>query len=214
MHAYQTSIITAPREEWSPGPDVEPSPLVNATAGAQLLGIAPARFARLARYGCFSPVDLRVNRHRVLVWRYPAAELRAFAASFPTLLSGPVPDPMRRSLARGDDWRPRRWRGRRTTLLAGRAETVWQRAAAHAAVLEPPALEAEAPDPGERDLLRRLRPRLIGPTLAAQHGDTVRPLLTATDPDEVRGYRTRLRHALREARGGRAEPPLRAGPRP
>ncbi|RBM16650.1 DUF6397 family protein [Streptomyces sp. PT12] len=182
----------------------ERSLLVNATAGARLMGIAPGRLARLARCGCFSPVDVRLNHHRVIVWRYVAAELKTFARESPALLSGPVPEEMRRALAAGRDARPRRWRHRRTAQLVRQATTAWQRAAAFAAVLEPPTLAFDVPDPGERALLCRLRPPLIDPPLAAEHADVVGALLTASDPEEARPYRTRLRAALAEARQERA----------
>ncbi|MDT0347088.1 DUF6397 family protein [Streptomyces litchfieldiae] len=178
----------------------ERAPLVHAAGGAELLGIGPARFARLARAGCFSPVDVRLNRHRVLVWRYAAAELRAFGERSPALLAGPLPEELRRTLLRCEDRRPRRWRARRTTLLARQVADPWQRAAVSAAVLEPPALEAEVPDLGERARLQRLRPPLIAPRLVEYQWDIVGHLLTATEPEEVRWYRAGLARALRAAR--------------
>ncbi|WP_326594787.1 DUF6397 family protein [Streptomyces sp. NBC_01803] len=174
--------------------------MVNATGGAELLGIAPSRFSRLARGGLLAPVDLHVNRHRVVVWRYAAAELRAFAAERAELLTGPAPEGLRRALRGGEDWRPRRWRRRRADLLTRQAEGPWQRAAALAAVLEPPTLAADVPDARERALLLRLRPPLAGVRSGGPRWDIVAPLLTATDPDEARWYRAELSTALIRAR--------------
>lgn len=52
---------------------------VGTAAGAALLDIAPARFTRLARAGCFSPVTFYLNRYRAVVWLYLADELAAFS---------------------------------------------------------------------------------------------------------------------------------------
>jgi hypothetical protein len=186
---------------------------VGAVAGAGLLGISLARFARLARGGCFSPVGFRIGRHRVIDWRYRAAEVAAFAERRPELLSGPMPEGLRRALRRGEDWRPRRWRSRRTDLLSRQAGDAWERAAVLVAVLDPPTVAAEVRDARERALLYRLRPHLVDPGLAACRWDAVGALLTATDPDEARWYRASLALALRDAR--REGPvPARAGPWP
>jgi hypothetical protein len=74
--------------------------LVDGAAGARLLGVGTARFARLARGGCFSPVRFHLNRYRAVVWRYPAEELRLFAERWPELLRGPAPEGLRRVLRR------------------------------------------------------------------------------------------------------------------
>ncbi|MGK5530696.1 DUF6397 family protein [Streptomyces sp. URMC 129] len=174
--------------------------MVNATEGAALLGIAPSRFVRLARGGLLAPVDFHVNRHRVVVWRYAAAELRVFAAGSAELLTGPAPEELRRALRDGVDWRPRRWRRRRTDLLIRHAGDPWQHAAALAAVLEPPTLAADVPDTGERALLLRLRPPLPGIRPGGPRWEAVEPLLTATDPEEARWYRAELAAALVRAR--------------
>ncbi|UCM91579.1 DUF6397 family protein [Streptomyces marincola] len=181
------------------GPPERPA-LLNATRGAELLRIGTARFARLARAGCFDPVDLRPSRYRVIIWLYPPDELRAFAERSPELLTGPAPDRLRTRLRRGTDLRPVRWRHRRTARLAHRAADPWSRAAALCAVLDPPDVAAEVPDRHERDLLQRLRPRLIDIPLTAEQRALVAPLLTAADPDEARVYRDALRAALRTAR--------------
>ncbi|MDT0444619.1 DUF6397 family protein [Streptomyces johnsoniae] len=183
-----------------PGGPGDPFPLVNATGGAELLRIGAARFARLARVGCFDPVDIRLNRHWVIVWRYPAEELLTFAEQYPALLKGPAPAELRDLLRHGADLRPPRWRRRRTALLAGQAEDPWQKAAALAVVLEPPALDAAVPDAEERSLLCRLRPPLIDGRLSPEQQDVVAPLLTAADPAEAREYRAALLDALAAAR--------------
>ncbi|WP_059006400.1 DUF6397 family protein [Streptomyces specialis] len=176
--------------------------MVNATEGAELLGVAPSRFARLARGGLLAPVDFHLNRHRVVVWRYAAAELREFAVRSGELLTGPAPEELRRAVRDGADWRPRRWRRRRTDLLSRQARDGWERAAALAAVLEPPVLAADVPDAAERALLLWLRPPLPGVPPGGSRWDVVAPLLTATDPEEARWYRAELSAALKEARAG------------
>jgi hypothetical protein len=174
--------------------------LVNATQGAELLRISPARFGRLARGGCLTPLSLYPHRG-VIVWRYPAAELRLFAQRHPELLSGRAPRGLRLLLRQGSDWRPRRWRGRHTSLLARQADDPWERAAVPAAVLEPGALREVVPDAHERALLHLLRP-----PLADAREATAREVLTAKEPDEARWYVVALTLALADAR--------RAGPAP
>ncbi|WP_129843573.1 DUF6397 family protein [Streptomyces sp. RFCAC02] len=184
--------------------------LVGATGAADLLAVSPARFTRLARGGCFRPLDFHVTRHRVIAWRYPAAELRAFAERNPGLLRGRAPDSLRRALRRGHDWRPLHWRSRRTAQLAGQAPDAWRRAAVHAAVLAPSALSTAVPDPRERLRLHRLLPPLArschGPGTGPVPEETpgflfaVGALLTTTGPDEERHHRERLAIALAEAR--------------
>ncbi len=145
-------------------------------------------------------MDIRLNRHWVVVWRYPAEELRAFAEQCPALLEGPAPPDLRDRLRHGSDLRPARWRRRRTALLAEQAPDPWRRAAALASVLEPPALHAAVPDAEERSLLYRLRPPLIDGRLTSEQQDVVAPLLAAVDPEEVRAYRAALLEALAGAR--------------
>lgn len=182
--------------------------LVNAAAGAELLRISPARFARLARGGCFAPVSFYPDHHGLVVWRYPAAELRSAARLRPDLLTGPLPGGLRRALRSGADWRPRRWRSRRTSLLTRHARGPWERAAVPAAVLDQAAVRAAGPDTRELELLRRLRPPLaadapLWPPSGARH-PSVRAALTATDPEEAQWYARALQRALHDAR--------RAGP--
>ncbi|MFE1359909.1 DUF6397 family protein [Streptomyces harbinensis] len=180
--------------------------LVNATDGAALLGISTARFTRLARGGCFSPVGFHLNRYQALVWRYSARELRDFAGYCPHLLRGRAPDGLRRALAAGTDWRPRKWRGRRTALLARQATGPWEKAAVPAALLEPPTLRELVPDPEERTRLRLLRPPLLPADPGGTRTDRIREILRATDPDEIRWYRSLLGRHLTEARAARPAP--------
>ncbi|MGP3970890.1 DUF6397 family protein [Streptomyces sp. 6N223] len=169
--------------------------LVNASEGAALLRISPARFSRLARGGCLAPLSFHPH-HRAIVWRYPAEELRLFALRHPELLSGPAPGGLLRELRGGADWRPRRWRARHTGLLAQQAGNAWERAAVAAAVLDPAVVTDTVPDPVARARLHRLRPPL------GDHREdaAVRAVLRVTDPDESRWYAGMLREALREAR--------------
>lgn len=186
---------------------------VSASAGAELLGVSPARFSRLARGGCFSPCEFLLTEHGVIAWRYPPVELLLLARRRPGLLAGSLPEGLRHTLRQGRDWRPRRWRARRTGLLAGQAPGPWEAAAVPAAVLPLGTLRAEVPDAAERAVLGRLRPPLVAARLAAGPWRTVRRLLTVHDADETGWYREQLAAALRLARR-RPLPALTAGPRP
>lgn len=88
--------------------------VAGADHGARVLGTGPTRFTRLARCGHLSPVGYRVNRYRALVWLYLAAELRAFAAWEPGLLSGAAPP-------RTGNW----WPPERTFARAGGGSGMW-----------------------------------------------------------------------------------------
>ncbi|MFF2372918.1 DUF6397 family protein [Streptomyces xiamenensis] len=180
--------------------------LVNASGGADLLGISTARFARLARGGCFSPVGFHLNRYHALVWRYAAGELRELAGHSPELLRGAVPEGLRKALAAGQDWRPRKWRGRRTALLMRQAAGPWEKAAVPAAVLEPPVLREMVPDPDERAHLALLRPPLLSLPPGGTRTEVIRDVLRATDPEEVRWYRSLLERHLAGARAARPAP--------
>lgn len=192
--------------------------LVDAVAGAQLLGVSVPRLTRLARAGCFCPFDFRVDgpgRHGVLAWRYLAVELCEVATRRPELLAGPVPGELRRAVRAGMDRRARRWRSRRTRLLMRWAGCPWERAAVQAAVLEPSALAAVVPDRRDRRRLLRLRPPLAGVPPRPGHRETVRNALTVRDPEEIRGYCSALSQAVTAARhvcsGPLVAPPSRAG---
>ncbi|MEV7413885.1 DUF6397 family protein [Streptomyces sp. NPDC089919] len=187
---------------------------VQTAAGAGLLGIGSEQLRGLARCGYVTPVAYRVNRYHAVVWLYLAQELRAFAAREPELIRGfPAPG-QRTALAAGEDQRPRTWRARRTGRLLRRTADPWERAAAVAAVLEPPELSLAVPDEGERILLCGLAP-------PPPYGHPVRPgaravgdrLLKARGPGEVAWYRAGLELALAEARSAAGPlPPPPAGP--
>ncbi len=197
---------------------------VTATEGAALLGIGPARFTRLAKVGCFSPVTFYVNRYRTLVWLYPVVELRKFAEREPALLTGSTPRNLRKLLDAGEDWRARNWRSRRVAQLAGEAEDAWERAAVAAAVLGAEQLPEVVDDPYERAYLRRLRASLLpAKDEPPSSRPLVEPLLTADDPDEILWHRIGLALCLDEARAERPAPrpgeagrpgPVRPAPEP
>ncbi|CAM5282077.1 hypothetical protein SVIOM74S_07986 [Streptomyces violarus] len=93
---------------------------VGTADGAALLGIAAARFTRLARAGCVSPVTFYLNRYRAVVWLYLADELASFAVREPELLAGRTPLGMRTMLEAGADRRARNWRTQRIERLLDR----------------------------------------------------------------------------------------------
>lgn len=182
---------------------------VGTVEGARLISISPARFTRLARTGHVIPIRFYLNRYRAVVWLYLAEELSEFALAHPDLLSGRTPPALRTMLDKGEDRRPRNWRGRRLGLLLRRTEDPWERAAAIASVLDPFAVAEVVPDPYERSHLRVLRPELVPGRPESQAGrEVVGRLLLAGHPDEILWHRVSLAHALREARE------LRPAPRP
>ncbi|MFI7099111.1 DUF6397 family protein [Streptomyces sp. NPDC050161] len=174
---------------------------VGTTEAAELMGIAPSRFLRLTRSGCFGPVRFYVNRYGALVWLYLAAEVADFADREPELLRGNTPAAMRVMLDDGQDWRARQWRGRRVAQLMGQTADPWESAAVIAAVLPPEECASVVGDPLERSLLRRLKPHfasVITATAAAR--ESFERVLTAEEFDEVLWYRVNLSRALEEAR--------------
>ncbi|MCB5906366.1 DUF6397 family protein [Streptomyces pinistramenti] len=174
---------------------------VGTTEAAELMGIAPSRFLRLTRAGCFGPVRFYVNRYGALVWLYLAAEVADFADREPELLRGNTPAAMRVMLDDGQDWRARQWRGRRVAQLMGQTADPWESAAVIAAVLPPEECASVVGDPLERSLLRRLKPHfasVITATAAAR--ESFERVLTAEEFDEVLWYRVNLSRALEEAR--------------
>lgn len=178
--------------------------VVDAADGAELLGIGAARFARLARGGCFSPVRFYVNRHRTVVWLYLARELRAFAERRPELLSGNIPRGLRVLLEEGVDFRPRHWRGRRVGQLCRQADGPWELAAARAAVLDAEALEEAVPDPGERARLTALKPELTAVSgESAATRDVAEEVCVAEAEDEILWHRLMLEADLEDARASR-----------
>ncbi|GHC33340.1 DUF6397 family protein [Streptomyces cinnamoneus] len=181
--------------------------VVGTSDGAELLGISPARFTRLARGGCFAPVRFYMNRYRVVVWQYLATDLVEFADRSPEMLAGRTPVLLREALEKHPDRRARSWRARRIDQLRAGAEGPWERAAVPAAVLDPGDLARAVPDPDERAYLIALRPALTQarPETAAAR-DAVGELVTAEDPDEVEWHLHCLRAALAEARAQRPAP--------
>ncbi|WP_051830997.1 DUF6397 family protein [Streptomyces violens] len=183
--------------------------VVGATEGAELLGIAPGRFLRLARAGCFGPVRFYVNRYGAIVWQYLAAELQAFAGRECSLIHGPTPPPMRELLTRGQDWRGRLWRSRRVAQLVEEADGSWAVSAVIAAVLPPEELASLVRDPAERAWLRKLRPRLSSAGAnTTRTREAVERAETAQEFDEVMWYRISLSRQLDAARQEHPAPVL------
>ncbi|WP_063759909.1 DUF6397 family protein [Streptomyces sclerotialus] len=184
--------------------------VVGATEAAELMGIAPGRFLRLARAGCFGPVRFYVNRYGAIVWQYLAAELEAFAGKECGLVHGPTPPPMRAMLTRGHDWRGRLWRSRRVAHLVTEADGAWAVSAVIAAVLPPEELASLVRDPAERVWLRKLRPCLSSAGAnTARTREAVERAETAEDFDEVMWYRISLSRQLVAAREEHPAPTLR-----
>ncbi|MFF4215066.1 DUF6397 family protein [Streptomyces nondiastaticus] len=180
---------------------------VGTAEAAQLMGVSPARFARLARAGCFAPVRFYVNRYRAVVWHYLAADLVEFADANPELLSGRTDPALRMELEERDDQRARSWRARRLGQLTVLTADPWERAAAVAAVLAPDQLADAVPDPYERAYLSLLRPDLAGiRTDSAAARDVIERVTLAADADEIGRHRERLARALATARAARPAP--------
>ncbi|MFB7783619.1 DUF6397 family protein [Streptomyces vinaceus] len=176
--------------------------VAGAEAAGAVLGISPGRFTRLARCGHITPVGYRINRYRVVVWLYLAAELREFADREPGMLRGSAPPADRELLAAKADLRPRKWRGRHVGLLLRRTADPWERAAVLASVLPEEELREAVPDPAERIVLAALAPPppYGHPQIPAAAAVAAR-LLRAEPADEVHWYRTSLDFALTGARG-------------
>ncbi|MFE2479280.1 DUF6397 family protein [Streptomyces sp. NPDC059389] len=176
--------------------------VAGAEAAGAVLGISPGRFTRLARCGHVTPVGYRINRYRVVVWLYLAAELREFAGREAGMLRGSAPPADRELLAAKADLRPRKWRGRHVGLLLRRTADPWERAAVLASVLPEEELREAVPDPAERILLAALAPPppYGHPQIPAAAAVALR-LLRAEPPDEAHWYRTSLDFALTGARG-------------
>jgi hypothetical protein len=190
---------------------------VGTAEGAQLLGISPDRFTRLARAGCLTPIALYVNRYRAVVWLYLAEELAGFAAGEPELLVGRSPAWVRARLAEGADHRARNWRSRRIERLLSLTEDPWARAAVVAETLDPVQLAEVVDDPYERAYLARIRPEpAFAPTTSPSARETVAQLMRADEPDEMLWRRIGLIMELDNAREVRPAPRPDGGwcPRP
>lgn len=180
---------------------------VGTAQGAALLDIAPARFTRLARAGCVSPVTFYLNRYRAVVWLYLADELAAFAAREPGLLAGRTPPGMRTMLESGADWRARNWRSQRIDRLLDRTTDPWARTAVQASALDPVQLVEVVDDPYERAYLVRVRPEpVFGRPGSMAAREAMAELTLADDPDEILWRRVNLTLELDRAREDRPAP--------
>ncbi|MGQ4715267.1 DUF6397 family protein [Streptomyces anulatus] len=180
---------------------------VGTAEGAALLDIAPARFTRLARAGCVSPVTFYLNRYRAVVWLYLADELAAFASREPELLAGRTPSGMRAMLESGADWRPRNWRSQRIDRLLNRTRDPWVRTAVQASALDPVQLAEVVDDPYERAYLVRVRPEpVFGRPGSMAAREAMGELMLADDPDEILWRRVNLTLELDRAREDRPAP--------
>ncbi|WP_328791720.1 DUF6397 family protein [Streptomyces sp. NBC_00273] len=176
--------------------------VAGAEAAAEVVGVGPSRFTRLARCGHVTPVGYRINRYRAVVWLYLTAELRSFAARDPGMLRGIAPPADRELMAAKADLRPRKWRGRHVGLLLRRTADPWERAAVLASVLPEDELLEVVPDPAERIVLAALGPPPpYGHPQAPAAAAVATGLLKAGPPDEIHWYRTSLDFALAGARG-------------
>ncbi|WP_420713541.1 DUF6397 family protein [Streptomyces sp. Tu6071] len=171
---------------------------VGTADAADLLGIAPHRFTRLAKLGLLAPVDFRLNRYRAVVWAYLVTEVEELGRRRPELLVGRLPAELR-SMAEGDRRAPR-WRERRRGHLHRLSSDPWERAALLAVQLGPEET-ARAADPDECGYLRRLLP--------AQGAQALTSLTIAQGADELRSLRAQFLDELRLARADRPAP--RAG---
>lgn len=190
--------------------------LVGTVSGAEELGVAPARFTRLARAGCFAPARFSVNRYRRVVWLYLAAEVAAFGEREPGLLRGPLPPAMRAALAGGADGRARGWRQRRVEQLLAERVDAWERAGAYAAVLSDAELAEEVPDAAERARVVERRAELVAPVRGGSETArrTAAGVLLAETDEEALGFRLGLAVELQAARAERGAPPAAHHPGP
>ncbi|WP_371591329.1 DUF6397 family protein [Streptomyces sp. NBC_00513] len=176
--------------------------VAGADAGAEVLGVGPSRFTRLARCGHIIPIGYRINRYRAVVWLYLAAELRAFAVRDAGMLRGTASPEDRELVAAKGDLRPRKWRERHVELLLRRTTDPWERAAVLASVLPTDAVREVVPDPAERIVLAALAPSPpYGHPRVPAAAVVAESLLRARPPDEIRWYRVGLDFALTGARG-------------
>ncbi|MEV5602583.1 DUF6397 family protein [Streptomyces sp. NPDC052299] len=187
---------------------------VGTAEGAQLLGISPVRFTRLARAGCITPVAFYLNRYRAVVWVYLAQELETFASRSPELLVGNSPPWMRSRLDAGSDLRPRNWRSRRIERLLALTDDPWVRAAIVAQGLDPVQLAEIVDDPYERAHFTRVRPEAaFGRQGSVAGRDAMARLMPADEPDEILWRRISLITELDAAREARPAPRPGDGPR-
>ncbi|MFF1913594.1 DUF6397 family protein [Streptomyces sp. NPDC058239] len=180
---------------------------VGTAEGAQLLGISPDRFTRLARAGCLAPITFYLNRYRAVVWLYLAQELAEFAARESQLLVGKSPAWVRSRLEGGADLRAHNWRSRRIERLMSLTEDPWARAAVLAGTLDPVQLAEVVDDPYERAYLAKIWPEpAFGPTGSPSAREAMRRLMQANEPDEMLWRRVGLIMELDNAREARPAP--------
>ncbi|WP_431038778.1 DUF6397 family protein [Streptomyces sp. P6-2-1] len=168
---------------------------VGTAEAAELLGIAPHRFTRLAKLGQFAPIGFHLNRYRAVVWTYPAADVAAWGRRRPELLVGRLPAELR-DMTEGDR-RAARWRERRRGCLPRLSADPWERAAVLAVQLGPEET-AGAADPDECGYLRRLTP--------AQGTSALTALTRAQGPAERGVVRAHFLRELTQARATRPAP--------
>ncbi|MFI6728818.1 DUF6397 family protein [Streptomyces atratus] len=180
---------------------------VGTAEGAQVLGISPDRFTKLARAGCLTPITFYLNRYRAVVWLYLAQELAEFAAREPQLLVGNSPAWVRSRLEGGADFRARNWRSRHIERLLSLTEDPWARAAVLAGTLDPVQLAEVVDDPYERAYLARIRPEpVFGPKGSPSAREALGRLVQADEPDEMLWRRVGLITELDNAREARSAP--------
>ncbi|MBH1937232.1 hypothetical protein I5Q34_23685 [Streptomyces sp. AV19] len=180
---------------------------VGTARGAELAGVPPERFTRLARCGLLTPVRFHLNRYRAVVWHYLATDVEEFAERRPDLLRGRLPAALRARAAAGDDERAANWRRLRVGQLTDRADGPWQRAAATAAVLSSAQLADAVPDLAERAWLSALRPALTELRPATPAGRALVETLVLTESaEEAAGYREELVGLVGRARAEEPAP--------
>ena len=180
---------------------------VGTAEGAELLGISPVRFTRLARAGCLTPIAFYLNRYRAVVWVYLAQEVEALAARSPELLVGNSPPWLWNRLEAGGDWRPRNWRSRRIERQLALTEDPWVRAAIVAQGLDPVQLAEVVDDPYERAHFARVRPEAVFGRRGSVAGrEAMARLMPADEPDEILWRRISLIMELDAARAARPAP--------
>ncbi|MEU9585070.1 DUF6397 family protein [Streptomyces werraensis] len=182
---------------------------VGTAEGADLLGVAKARFTRLARLGLLVPVAFHLNRYRAVVWLYLADELRLFGddEKHAALLTGRMPEGLRGLLDSGTDLRPRNWRSRHLGFLLREAEDPWARAGAVASFLDPLHVAQLVRDPYDRSHLNGFRRRPPGGANPESPGARIAAdLMTARDDDEIAWLRADLTRLVDEARAHRPAP--------
>ncbi|MET9306593.1 DUF6397 family protein [Streptomyces cellulosae] len=212
--AGERRIARAEIERLRAGPDF-PEALrrsvhaVGTAEGSALLGVAKARFTRLARLGLVVPVAFHLNRYRAVVWLYLADELRLFGddEKNAALLTGRMSEGLRGLLDSGIDLRPRNWRSRHLGFLLREAEEPWARAGAVASFLDPLHVAQVVRDPYERSHVNGFRRRPPGGGNPDSPGAQIAAdLMTARDPDEIAWLRADLARLVDEARGHRPAP--------